>query len=252
MRGLNTGAMDDVQFAFHLYRWHFMRFLHFRECINDPGSFNDISRMDNDQDGYVYTMLNVELIVSFLSFLEVLPIYLRNLRNLKNVQMALHRYQVDQVERFYRDVGQDDWKVVYGYLGYDTCTELDVESQQAYNLSAKSVREELVRCGQFYLDFKGLLNSYKHGMRVVSFEAPHPKCKFGYFPDRSVEARAIVVMWNPGRTERVFQAFAFLITVLIELVEVFGTAREIMQQENESPRELVRTLYTQSETQDRL
>ena len=221
--------MDLVPFALHPYRWYYMRFIHLLECIRNPREFNEVSRMGGD-DAYVYTMLHVDAIASFLSFLELFPAYFEHAYRMQGIQGALNRYTVQEVEGFFRGLGTESWPLVHQCMGYGY-VKGDPELDQTLVEHAKSVCAFLHHCGHFYLSHKPLLNAFKHGMRIATLDEKPPRCAFVCLSDRKREDKGLLIIWEEERTERMKEAFDFLVSLLAGLLDRFCLARDIGENE---------------------
>lgn len=124
--------------------------------------------VDEGTSHLIKDMLKIEASITTVHFSEVFASNLLAFKKgIKRFHKTLLSYSVGDVDEFYEKIGKRRISYIANLLGYPSLHQIeDEELKENLKKSCITVRNKMNEIGEYYLHFKDLYNSYKHGFRI--------------------------------------------------------------------------------------
>ena len=146
----------------------YLKTIKFYEMYNNPEKFFPEFKFDKQLKGELQGFIKIEITVSVVQFAEIFGIYLLCFHERKKeFHKKLLDYMVSEVNDFYKNIEKRRIPYFRKILGYPAFNQIfDKKSSIKLNESSKNFKKKLLLISNFYLKYKFLYNSYKHGLRI--------------------------------------------------------------------------------------
>ena len=138
------------------------------EMYNNPEKFFPELKINKQLSGELKGYLKIEILVSVVQFAEIFGIYLLCFHERKKeFHKKLLDYKVSEVINFFENIEIRRIPYFRKILGYPAFNQIsDKTASIKLNESSKNFKKKLVLISDFYLKYRLLYNSYKHGFRI--------------------------------------------------------------------------------------
>jgi len=148
--------------------WFYLKIKKMKQMYDDPKYYFKDLEMNNQLEIEIKESLKIEIITSVVQLAEIFGIYMKCFHDCKKViHKKILNYGVNEVIDFYQNIDKKSIPYIRKMLGYPSFRQvLNKEMSNKLNESSKNVKLLLIRISKFYLKYRFLYNSLKHGLRV--------------------------------------------------------------------------------------
>jgi hypothetical protein len=148
--------------------WSYLKIKKMKQMYDDPYYYFKEFKLDDELKEQIKGSLKIEIITSAVQFAEIFGIYMRCFHDCnKVIHKKILNYEVKEVIDFYQKIQTKRVTYFRKMLGYPSFRQvLNEEWNTKLNESSDNVKKMLIRISKFYLKYRFLYNSYKHGLRA--------------------------------------------------------------------------------------
>ena len=163
---------DGKNVAFILTMFQSYQWLHLKNQLLKKSrmDINEILEKEEDITNFQYHV-DFEILMNTVHFAEV---FAANLLALKSHNAGFHKYLLEyniyEIINFYENAEYFDYNYLCKLLGYPEIEYCDKEKKDMLKKSCNKVKKSIIEIGEFYLKYRKLYNSYKHGFRIAIVE----------------------------------------------------------------------------------
>jgi hypothetical protein len=148
--------------------WFYLKIKKMKQMYDDPRYYFKDLEMSDQLEKEIKESLKIEIVTSVDQLAEVFGIYMECFHDCnKVIHKKILNYRVNNVIDFYQKIHTKKISYIRKMLGYPSFSQVSNKGMSIkLNESAKNVKKMLIRISKFYLKYRFLYNSLKHGLRV--------------------------------------------------------------------------------------
>jgi hypothetical protein len=148
--------------------WPYLKLKILKKIYDDPYGFFQVKISDDlTEINVLKGCIKLEFITTTVMYAEVLASNLLARKESKIFHEPLLNYPVENIIQFYNEIDTFDANYLCTLLQYPPLEQMGEDLKEKCMKSGLSFKDKLLKIKDYYLKYRGLYNSYKHGLRVT-------------------------------------------------------------------------------------
>jgi len=161
-------SLTEIFFSEKSFFGLYLKTMKLYDMYKKPEKYFEEYELDEQVKGELKGNIKIWITASVVQFAEIFGIYLLCFhQRRKELHKKILDYQVSEVNDFYKNIEKRRIPYFRKILGYPSFNQIsNRDASIKLNESSKNFKQKLIKISKFYLKYKLLYNSYKHGLRT--------------------------------------------------------------------------------------